>query len=267
MFFSAKLFRFIALVLAISLVSCRGYQKLLKSTDYELKYKKAIEYYEKKDYIKAQALFEELTSIYRGTQKAADVYYYYAYCYYNTHDNIMASYHFSIFSEMFPNSSKAEEAEYMSAYCYFLDSPPPALDQDNTLKAIELMQLFINKHPSSERVKDANTIIDKLRKKLEEKSFLNARLYYDLGDFKASIVALKNSLREFPDSHFREDLSFLLLKSHFLLATNSIIEKKAERYQNTIDQYITYTAEFPSSTNMKEAKRIYSESLEKIQKQ
>ena len=40
--------------------ACSKYQKLLKSSDYALKYENGVKYYEKKDYYRAVGLFEEL---------------------------------------------------------------------------------------------------------------------------------------------------------------------------------------------------------------
>ena len=59
--------------------SCNSsFNKVLKSTDYEYKLKKAIEYSDKKKYRQAQMLFEELFPIYKGTPQFEDLYYRYA---------------------------------------------------------------------------------------------------------------------------------------------------------------------------------------------
>ena len=50
--------------------SCSKYQKILKSTDLNLKFDKAVAYYEKEDYNRALPLFEELSTVFRGSAKA-----------------------------------------------------------------------------------------------------------------------------------------------------------------------------------------------------
>lgn len=61
---------FILLLLAsLVMASCSNHQKILKSTDNEAKYEKAMEYYEKGDYYRALQVFEQLMPIYRGTAK------------------------------------------------------------------------------------------------------------------------------------------------------------------------------------------------------
>jgi len=245
-------------LLALLLASCSDYQKLLSSTDYDLKYKKSIDYFDKKDYTRASALMEELLALYRGTDKAEEVNYRYAYCYYHQQDYVMGGYYFKNFVTSFPNSPYAEECAFMVAYCYYQDSPTSSLDQANTYKAMDELQLFMNQHPASKRVVECNKLIDELREKLVKKSFDSASLYFKLGDFKAAITALNNGLKEFPDTHYREELLFLVLQSSYELANRSVYEKMKERYQNTVDAYLQFKEEYPESKHLREAERIES---------
>lgn len=259
-----KLTYSILVILTLSfLISCSEYQKILKSSDYNKKYDKALELYNEKDYFRAHTLFEELLSVYKGTDRAEEIYYYYAYCFYGENDFMMAGYHFKNYIQTYPFGKRKEECHYLAAYCYYLNSPEYTLDQSYTVKAIEELQLFINRYPKSDKIADANNLIDKLRNKLESKSFHNAKLYYDIGDYKASIQSLKSSIREFPDSDYREEILFLILKSNYLLAQNSIIAKKSERFQKTLGEYDALIVEFPDSRFKKEADRI----LENTKKQ
>lgn len=263
--FSNKNILYVFISFSVILGSCSKYQKYLKSSDYALKYDKGVEYYEKKDYYRAIGLFEELENIYKGSEKAEKIQYFMAYCYYNQGDNILGGYYFKNFSERYPLSIHREECDYMSAYCSFLNSPEPSLDQAYTYKAIEEMQMFLNKYPKSTRLAECNKIVDDLRDKLEIKSFRSSKLYFDIGDYKAAIVALKNGLNDYPDTQFREEILYLTLKSSFLYAENSIIAKKTERYQNTVDEYYNLISEYPNTEYLKEAKKIFDASTNKLQ--
>lgn len=262
--FSGKSIFILFLSLSVILGSCSKYQKYLKSSDYALKYEKGVEYYEKKDYYRAIGLFEELENIYKGSEKAEKIQFYMAYCYYNQGDNILAGYYFKNFSERYPLSVHSEECDYMSAYCSYLNSPVPSLDQAYTYKAIEEMQMFLNKHPKSTRIAECNKIIDDLRLKLELKSFRAAKLYFDIEDYKAAIIALKIGLNDYPDTQFREEILYLTLKSSYNLAENSISNKKAERFQDTVDEYYNLISEFPNTKYLKEAKKIFDASTNNL---
>lgn len=245
-------------VLFLFAVSCGDYQKIVKSTDYEFKLKKAKEYFEKKEYGRSSQLYQELVNIYRGTNRADQIYYYLAKSFYGQKDFILASHYFRLLLKEFPRSEYNEESQFLIGYCLFLDSPNPRLDQKTTQEAIDALQLFLNIFPNSSKVTEANQLIDKLREKLVYKSYLSGKLYYDLADYRAAVISLTNSLKEYPDSKYREELMYYLLKAKYLLGENSIEEKKRERMNNVIDEYYTFVDEFPSSKYRKEADGFFA---------
>lgn len=248
----------VALLSVVMAISCSQYAKVLKSDDIDLKASKAFYYYNKGEYTKASVLFEQIASIVRGTQRADSVFYYQAMTSFHLYDYYIAGYLFNNFVQIYGNSIFAEDAAYMEAYSYYMTSPRPELDQTDTQKAMEAFQLFMIRYPDSPKLPECQKIILELREKLMEKSFLAAELYFNLSDYQASITALTNCIAEFPDTKYREDILFMLLKSRYLYAVNSIPEKKPERYQETIDEYYSFVAEFPDSKNKKEADQIYS---------
>jgi outer membrane protein assembly factor BamD len=245
------------IVLSAVILSCKGYEQVLKSRDYKLKLSTALEYYNAEEYVRASTLFDQIAPVYRGTIKADTIFYYQARSYFMQRDYILSGHYFKSLATDYPRSVYAEEADFMVGYCYYKTSPKPSLDQENTVNAITAFQLFMLKYPSSPRVAEAQTYIEELRNKLVEKSYLNAKLYYNLGDYKASIIALKNSLNDYPDTKYREELLFLILKSSYLLADNSIYSKRKERFQDAIDEYYTFISEFPESQYVKEAQKMY----------
>lgn len=246
MYKSISLLRALLLIVLLSVAaSCSKYNKALKSTDLDFKYEMGKKFYDKGDWVKAEAIFQELIGLYRGMSKAEIIYYYYAYCNYYMEDYIMAGYYFQNFNKTYPTSKHAEECMYMSAYCNYLDSPVSSLDQTNSLKAIETLQLYMNRYPLSERVEEANGLIDELRDKLESKAYDNALLYFKIGSYKASIVSFGNVLVDFPDTKFKEESFFYILKSNFLLAENSIDSKKKERYEATVKAFYAYEKYLP----------------------
>ncbi|MCD6346358.1 MAG: outer membrane protein assembly factor BamD, partial [Bacteroidales bacterium] len=136
--------------------------------------------------------------------------------------------------------------------------PNTSLDQSNTYKAINELQLYINQHPASSRVEECNSLIDELNDKLVEKSFNSAKLYFELEQYKASITALNNSLKEYPETRFREELMYLILKSSFELARNSVPDKIQERYEQTEEAYYDFVEEFPETQHLHDAERIHA---------
>ncbi len=256
-------FRYTLLIVVFGLFlgGCSKYQKLLKSTDYEVWYTEAQKYYDAEDYTRAATLYSELINIYRGTDRIEEVNYKYAKCLYGLRDYQIAAHYFGEYVKNFPTSEQAEECQFLIGYCYYLISPNPRLDQTDTERAIQEFQLFVNLFPESSKVDEATEYMDELRDKLVYKSYLSAKLYYDLGDYLgnnylSAVIAAQNSLNEFPDTKYREELSFLILESKFIQADKSIESKKEERARDTVDEYYTFINEFPTGKYKAKADRI-----------
>lgn len=255
----------VLLVVIIAFTGCKSkYEKLRASNDTAKKYREAIRLYDKKDYTKALGLFEDLVQKYRGTAEAEDLSYYFAYTNYKLKDYANARYHFKTFADTYVASSKAEECRFMAAYCFYLESPIYSLDQENTIKAIEALQLFINLYPKSERVPEASKLISNLRDKLELKSFANAKLFLDIGDYKSAIIAFRNSASDFPDTKFAEEMEFLTVKAQALYAKASLETKQEERYKEAINLFNEFAKNYPSSKFLKEGEEIKKNSEKAI---
>jgi outer membrane protein assembly factor BamD len=177
-------------------------------------------------------------------------------------DYLMAKHYFNTLLKEFPGSDYAEEAQYMVGYTSYLLSPKPRLDQSVTQEAIESLKLYINLYPYSDKVDEANRLIDELQDKLVYKSYLNAKLYYDFENYKAAVVAIDNSLNEYSDSQYREELKYMLLKSKYLLAMNSVESKKETRLSSALDEYFAFVDEFPESVYKKEVDNFYEDVAE-----
>lgn len=258
----------VVLVAVMAITACSSkFSKLQKTGTVDQKYKAAVGYYEAKDYYRAGLLFEEISPLLRGDSTAEKAQYLNAYC--NFHQGLyqMSSFQFKSFYSTYANSPLAEEAYYMYAYSMFKDSPKYNLDQTSTLTAIDALQTFINTYPQSKYAeKSAQNLID-LRAKLELKAYERAKLYYKtsgttIANFKSAVIAIDNFKRDFPDSPYNEELSYIQLVSEQELADNSIFKVQKERYQQAMTYYEKFVDTYPESKYKKDALKAY----EKAQK-
>lgn len=255
-----------ALLFSFGMVGCKSkFEKLRAGNDNVAKYREAINLYNDKKYSKALVLFEDLSNKYRGRPENEELLYYFAYTNYRLRDYTSARFHFKNFTDQYPQSGRAEECRFMHAYCYYLESPVYTLDQDNTLKAIESLQLFINLYPKSDRAEEAAKFIQDLRDKLERKSFANARLYLDVGDYKAAVIAFQNSLRDYPDTKYAEEMEFLAVKSQYLYAKNSMLNSQTGRYEEAIQFSDHFVDNYPESKFKKDAEGLKKDSQKDIE--
>lgn len=255
-------FPLVFLFVLLLFTSCTEYRKVLKSTDMQYKYDKALEYYKAGKYAKAYPLLEELYIIYRGTEKGEKIAYYQASCDYKMKDYILAAHRYSEFHKNYPTSVYAEECQFMSAFCNYKLSPKYSLDQSETFTAIRSFQFFAIQYPNSSRIDSCNQLLDELRYKLEYKEYKTARLYYRMENYKAAVVSFDNFNDRYPNSRFREETWYLSFKASYLLALNSIDEKKVDRIGDAMKAYVNFADRFPQSEWVRDAELMY-ESLQR----
>ena len=248
--------------MACGLWSCGEYNKVLKSSDLNYKYDYAKRAFEQKKYAQAYTILEDLITVFKGTDKAEESLYLLAMSYYENKDYLTAGSYFKNYYQHYPRGQYAELARFYSGYGYYLDSPEPQLDQTPTIKAIEELQAFLDYFPKSDKVSIAQNAIFELQDKLVLKELENAQLYYNLGNYmgnnyESAVITAKNALKEYPYSKYKEQLEMLVLKARFREASESVEEKKDERFRLVIDEYYAFINDFPDSSNRQEADNIF----------
>lgn len=262
---------FIILVVAVLFASCGEYQKVLKSTDVEYKYQKALEYFNDKQYVKSQTLLDDVSSYYRGTERSEDVLAYLARSYMGQKDYTSAADYYQAYIRNYPKGKYAIEARFQLGHCYYLDSPDARLDQEITKKAIQSFTEFVELYPDSPYAEQAYTEMGEMYDKLAQKEYLNAKLYYNLGSYlgnnylSCEIVA-KNALKTYPSNSYQEELNWLILQAKYQQVLISYEEKKLERARDTQDEYYSFITEYPDSKHRSAADKILKD-IKKITKE
>lgn len=255
-------FIYLALFTVVLLSGCSEYQKVLKDSDVKKKYDMAEKLYNEGDYKRAIRIYEQIVPQYVGKPQGERLQYFYANSYYQSEDYYLAAYQFERFSKSYPRSDKAEEAAFLGAKSQYLTSPRYSLDQKETQKAIDRVQVFINTHSESEYLEQANEMMDDLRKKLEKKSFEIAKQYNRISDYNASIKSFETFFENFPGSVFKEEAMYYDYLARYNLAVNSIYGKKEDRIVSAEVAYKALKNEFPESKYIGKADKMYQD-LEK----
>ncbi|RTZ01821.1 outer membrane protein assembly factor BamD [Flavobacterium sp. RSP49] len=217
------------LLLVVFFSSCNEYQRALKTEDVAVKFEMATKLYDAGKFSKAIRIFEQIGPAYRGKPQAEKLFYMFAQSYYKTKQYYLAGYQFESFVSGYPKSEKIQEAAYLGAKSYSMLSPSYSLDQTDTNKALDKLQLFIDSYPNSEYLADANASVKMLSEKIQKKVFENAKGYHTISDFKSAIIALDNFVADYPGTPLKEDALFFKLDSAYQLAINSVPAKMEER--------------------------------------
>lgn len=253
------------LALMVLFTACQSdFERVRASGDPAFILTRANEYFEKEDYLKAQALYEQIMGSFRGKSEAEGLYYSYANTHYKLNNFVLAAHYFNSFANTFPTSSKREEALYLSAMCNVKMSPESALDQKYSVTAIEELQMFANLYPASPRIPEVNKQIDELRAKLEEKEYRSAKLYYDMKQYQSASRSFKNILQDYPETSQADEIRFLIIKSSYLMAKNSVVSRQEERYEEVLSEFSSYRSKIKSDKYDNELNRIIKDSESRL---
>ncbi len=242
------------LVLGLLMVtlSCSEYQQLLKSKETAPKYTAAEELYNEgkeedsnKKLRKALRLLEQIEPEFRGKPQGERLVFLLADTYYQLEDYYNSPFQFERFLQLYPNSQKAEEASYKAAASYYYRSPRYDLDQTDTHKAIEELQVHLNKYPEGEFTSAANEMATELRIKLEKKAYEIAKQYHHTEYYKAAIASFNNFISNYPGSPFREAAYYYRFDSAYRLAINSFEVLMEERLEEAKEFYDAYKKYYP----------------------
>lgn len=244
---------------ALTVVSCSGFNKLRKSNNPELKYQKALEYFNKGKYNRAAILLQDISGIYGGSTKGDTIAYYYGASMYKEGDFEGSGAVFDEFRRYYPRSPFLEDAEYMYAKGIYYTSPRPERDQSNTLRAIMAINEYLNRYPESTKKEALEDNLKELHQKLYDKALMSSRLYYDIGYYNSAVTALKNALALYPETNHRELISYLIVRSYYMYARNSVEEKQRQRYLDMQDAYYNFVAEYPESQYSKDVEKMQAE--------
>ena len=253
----------IILFTAFVMSSCGNFTNLYKhkmaDKDYDYLYEAAKEYYVAGQYSQAITLLNDVITILKGSDRGEESVFMLAMSYLKEKDYAIAAQSFQQYYTSYPRGVYTERARFYAGKALWISTPESQLDQADTFKAIQELQLFLEFFPNSIYRAEAEKIIFDAQDKLVEKEYLNAKLYYNLGtyfgncigsggnNYEACIVTAQNALKEYPYTSLREDFASLIMKSKYELAVHSVKEKQVDRFQDAEDECYGFINEYPDS--------------------
>ncbi|MDY3119555.1 outer membrane protein assembly factor BamD [Porphyromonas somerae] len=250
------------LLFVLLLSSCNELTKVQKSTDLYEKYSYAKKFYNTGKYEWAAQTLEEILPYFRGSSEMEQALYLKAQAYYKAKDYVQAQTAFSQYYTEFPNGEYTELARFYSGYGLAQDIPDPRLDQAKTIAAMQELQLFLDYYPQSEKAEEAKQLLFSLQENLAEKEVLNAKLYYNLGNYifnnyESCIITARNAMKSYPYSIHKEEMHYYVVASLYQIAKNSVVEKQQQRLRDLRDEYYNFINEFPEGKYRKTVDKYF----------
>lgn len=247
-------------VASLLLASCSGYNKLLKSNDTDTKYSEAMRYYGLKKYQRAITLFDNVSPQLIGTPYEDTITFMLGKSFYASRDYLAAGEIMDQYRNRFTRSAFTQEAEYIHAMSFYHMSASPERDQSETKRAIIAFNEYMNRHPTSPFNAEIVTLIEELHDKLYYKTYLNAILYYKIGYYNSAVTSLRAALKDHPDIPYKEEMMYMICRSWFAYAKNSIYARQLDRYLKMIDAYYNFKTAYPESKQFgKELDRMFEQ--------
>lgn len=255
-------FSLTGLLFVLLLSSCNELTKVQKSTDLYEKYSYAKKFYNTGKYEWAAQTLEEILPYFRGSSEMEQALYLKAQAYYKAKDYVQAQTAFSQYYTEFPNGEYTELARFYSGYGLAQDIPDPRLDQAKTIAAMQELQLFLDYYPQSEKAEEAKQLLFSLQENLAEKEVLNAKLYYNLGNYifnnyESCIITARNAMKSYPYSIHKEEMHYYVVASLYQIAKNSVVEKQQQRLRDLRDEYYNFINEFPEGKYRKTVDKYF----------
>lgn len=252
----------IGLLFVLLLSSCNELTKVQKSTDLYEKYSYAKKFYNTGKYEWAAQTLEEILPYFRGSSEMEQALYLKAQAYYKAKNYVQAQTAFSQYYTEFPNGEYTELARFYSGYGLAQDIPDPRLDQAKTIAAMQELQLFLDYYPQSEKAEEAKQLLFSLQENLAEKEVLNAKLYYNLGNYifnnyESCIITARNAMKSYPYSIHKEEMHYYVVASLYQIAKNSVVEKQQQRLRDLRDEYYNFINEFPEGKYRKTVDKYF----------
>jgi outer membrane protein assembly factor BamD len=261
----------IILLTAFVMSSCGSFTNLykhkLKDKDYDYMYEAAKEYYVAGQYSQAITLLNDVITILKGSDRGEESVYMLAMSYLKNKEYAIAAQSFQQYYTSYPRGKYTERARFYAGKALWISTPESQLDQSDTYSAIQELQLFLEFFPNSIYREEAQNIIFEAQDKLVEKEYDAAKLYFNLGSYLGNnylscVICAQNALKDYPYTKYREDLSMLIVKAKYEQAVHSVLQRRAERYRDAVDECYAFKNEFPESANIKDVDEMLKKSEE-----
>ncbi len=231
----------IAMLLLISACS----STVMKNLPVEKKMQIANEFFDREKYHKAipyyQNIVFEKNSVYtsEAQMKLAD-------SYFEENRFAEARFEYQEMIRLFDDYDNISKAYFMIGVCWFNESLPAHYTQEETRKAIDAFETFLEKFPFDERKKDAIDYINECHYKLLEKKYNNGYTYYKMYDYSAALLYF-DEIIELGNKDELDRLS---------LYYSALIHYKREDFQKAKQTTEKLSAKYPDSKETKKMQNL-----------
>lgn len=190
----------LSFILLGNLQFCASQKDTLEATDIAETYKKAMEFYEKDNYMRAEETFTFILYNDPGGEYADDAQFYLAETYFAKGDYLLAISEYDRLIRRMKNSPYVEESFWKKTEAYCELSPDYRLEREMTDKALRYLNDFLEIYPNSKYRPDVESRIIEMKEKLAMKLMASGKLYDTLHEYESAMYYYDNIIAEYPET-------------------------------------------------------------------
>lgn len=223
---------FIILFTSLIITSCSSTKP--EEVDLQIQFDRAMNYLEKKRYMRAQEEFNSVAIRGLHTDLGDDAQFYLGESYFLNKEYILAIAEYDRLIRRMGFSEYVQKARWRICQCYVEQSPKYYHEQSSTERALSKLQEFLDDYPNTEFHEEALTTITNMRNKLATKLYESGRLYVKMEEYASAIITYEDLLANYYDTELVDDAHLQIVKCHALAGE---IEKAVDYLANNRKQF------------------------------
>ncbi|HIA22966.1 MAG TPA: outer membrane protein assembly factor BamD [Candidatus Marinimicrobia bacterium] len=223
---------FIILFTSLIITSCSSTKP--EEVDLQKQFDRAMNYLEKKRYMRAQEEFNSVAIRGLHTDLGDDAQFYLGESYFLNKEYILAIAEYDRLIRRMGFSEYVQKARWRICQCYVEQSPKYYHEQSSTERALSKLQEFLDDYPNTEFHEEALTTITDMRNKLATKLYESGRLYVKMEEYASAIITYEDLLANYYDTELVDDAHLQIVKCHALAGE---IEKAVDYLANNRKQF------------------------------
>ena len=223
---------FIIFFTALIITSCSSTKP--EEVDLQIQFDRAMNYLEKKRYMRAQEEFNSVAIRGLHTDLGDDAQFFLGESYFLNKEYILAIAEYDRLIRRMGFSEYVQKARWRICQCYVEQSPKYYHEQSSTERALSKLQEFLDDYPNTEFHEEALTTITDMRNKLATKLYESGRLYVKMEEYASAIITYEDLLANYYDTELVDDAHLQIVKCHALAGE---IEKAVDYLANNRKQF------------------------------
>jgi outer membrane protein assembly factor BamD len=222
-----------SLLLSFSVALLLGCAKSVRQTDLpgpQESFRKAMALYERERYYKAQEILKDMVLNYSGAAIIDSVKLYLGLTYFQMREYLTAADEFQRLRQMYPQSPVAGEAQFQLALSYFKVAPAYPLDQQNTTKALDEFQRFLEDFENHPLKLEGQKYIEECRDRLAHKTYAASLLYFKVDEYASSVLYANAVLDDYYDTQWAGAAQLLKAKCFLALKNEARATEELEKF-------------------------------------